>query len=301
MRCVELGQLEAFAEVARLGNVSRAAASLNVTQPALTARLKALEADLDVALFVRGPRGMTLTDAGRTLLPYAQRTLAQVIDARGALRDLASGKGGELSIGAAPAVSTYVLPAVLKSFQDAHPLVRLGVSTGHTEEVLEMVLRRQVHLGIGRPVRHPDAELVPLFDDELVLVVSRHHPFAKHGRVRLQELRDDRLILFDRASSYYDLTSSLVRQAGVVPEGVIEVDNVEAAKKMVAEGLGVALLPRMALATELRARTLRPVGLIGAQPVRRPIVAIRRRDAGTPSGPVAALLALLQRRATPAA
>src|SRR5919198_2258716 len=150
MRCVELGQLEAFAEVARLGNVSRAAASLNVTQPALTARLKALEADLDVALFVRGPRGMTLTDAGRTLLPYAQRTLAQVIDARGALRDLASGKGGELSIGAAPAVSTYVLPAVLKSFQDAHPLVRLGVSTGHTEEVLEMVLRRQVHLGVGR-------------------------------------------------------------------------------------------------------------------------------------------------------
>src|SRR5919197_3856130 len=296
-----LAQLEACTEVARLGNVSRAAETLSVTQPALTARLQGLERELDVDLFVRGARGMTLTDAGRALLPYAQRALAQVLDAQKAIEDLRSGKTGELFIAAAPAVSTYVLPAILKSFQTSHPEVRMGVRTGHTEEVLAMVLQREVDLGVGRPIRHPDAELIPLFDDELVLVVSRHHPFAKHGRVRLQELRDDRLILFDRASSYYDLTSSLVRQAGVVPEGVIEVDNVEAAKKMVAEGLGVALLPRMALATELRARTLRPVGLIGAQPVRRPIVAIRRRDAGTPSGPVAALLALLQRRATPAA
>jgi DNA-binding transcriptional LysR family regulator len=200
---------------------------------------------------------------------------------------------GELFIGAAPAVSTYVLPAVLKSFRDRHPDVRLGVSTGHTEEVLEMVLRRQVHLGVGRPIRHPDAELIPLFDDELMLVVSRHHPFARRGRVRLEELGEERLILFDRASSYYELTSSLVRQAGVVPSSMIELDNVEAAKKMVAEGLGLALLPRMALGAELRARTLRPVGIIGTPPVRRPIVAIRRRDAGSPSPPVAEFLGML--------
>jgi DNA-binding transcriptional LysR family regulator len=290
-----LSQLEAFAEVARLGNVSRAAESLHVTQPALTARLQALEGDLEVPLFVRASRGMTLTDAGRTLLPYAQRALAQVIEARSALSALRSGRTGELFIGAAPAVSTYVLPSVLKTFRDGHPGVRLGVSTGHTEQVLEMVLRREVHLGVGRPIRHPEVELIPLFDDELILVVSRHHPFAKRGRVRLQELADDHLILFDRASSYYELTSSLVRQAGVVPESVIELDNVEAAKKMVAEGLGVALLPRMALAAELRARVLRPVGLIGAPPVRRPIVALRRRDIGDAMGPVADFLALLVR------
>src|SRR5439155_124078 len=83
--------------------------------------------------------------------------------------------------------------------------------------------------------------------------VSRHHPFARRGRVRLEELAQDHLILFDRSSSYYELTSSLMRQAGVVPESVIELDNVEAAKKMVAEGLGVALLPRMALAAVRRA------------------------------------------------
>jgi DNA-binding transcriptional LysR family regulator len=291
-----LAQLEAFSEVARLGNLSRAAETLSVTQPALTARLQGLERELGADLFVRGARGMTLTDAGRALLPYAQRALAQVLDGQKAVDDLRSGKIGELFIAAAPAVSTYVLPTILKSFQTSHPHVRMGVRTGHTEEVLEMVLRRDVDIGLGRPIQHPDAELIPLFDDELVLVVSRHHPFAHRDRIRLQELADDRLILFDRASSYYELTSSLIRQAGVVPESVIEMDNVEAAKKMVIEGLGVALLPRMALLAELRARALRPVRVIGAPPVRRPIVAIRRADAGTPIGPVADFLELLSAR-----
>jgi DNA-binding transcriptional LysR family regulator len=291
-----LSQLEAFSEVARLGNVSRAAETLSVTQPALTARLQGLERELGVDLFVRGTRGMTLTDAGRALLPYAQRALAQVLDGHKAVDDLRSGKSGELLIAAAPAVSTYVLPTILKSFQTSHPRVRMGVRTGHTEEVLEMVLRREVDLGVGRPIRHADAELIPLFDDELVLVVSRHHPFAARDRIRLQELADDRLILFDRASSYYELTSSLIRQAGVVPESVIEMDNVEAAKKMVIEGLGVALLPRMALLAELRARTLRPVRVVSAPSVKRPIVAIRRADAGAPIGPVADFLELLSQR-----
>jgi DNA-binding transcriptional LysR family regulator len=290
-----LAQLEAFSEVARLGNLSRASDTLSVTQPALTARLQGLERELGVALFVRAARGMTLTDAGRALLPYAQRAIAQVVDGQKAVLDLRSGKVGELFIAAAPAVSTYVLPSVLKSFQTSHPQVRMGVRTGHTEEVLEMVLRREVDVGVGRPIRHPEVDVDPVFDDELVLVVSRHHPFARRDRIRLEELADDRLILFDRASSYYELTSSLIRQAGVVPESVIEMDNVEAAKKMVIEGLGVALLPRMALAAELRARSLRPVRVTGAPPVKRPIVSIRRSDAGTPIGPVADFLTLLRR------
>jgi len=242
---------------------------------------------------LQGSRGSS--DAGRALLPYAQRAIAQVLDGQKAVNDLRSGKVGELFIAAAPAVSTYVLPSVLKSFQTSHPHVRMGVRTGHTEEVLAMVLQREVHVGVGRPIQHPDAELIPVFDDELVLVVSRHHPFTHRDRIRLQELAEDRLILFDRASSYYELTSSLIRQAGVVPESVIELDNVEAAKKMVIEGLGVALLPRMALAAELRSRVLRPVRVVGAPPVRRPIVAIRRADSGAPMGPVADFLTLLRR------
>ena len=168
------------------------------------------------------------------------------------------------------------------------------MKTGHTEEVLELVLRQEVNIGLGRPVRHPEVELIPVFEDEMLLVVSRRHPFASRTKVRLAELASERLILFDRTSSYHELTSSLFREAGVVPVSVMELDNVEAAKKMVQQGLGVALLPRMALAAELRSRSLRPVRLSGAQPVRRPIVALRRRDAGEPIGPVAGFLRTLR-------
>src|SRR3989442_618776 len=179
-----LAQLEAFTEVARLASVSRAAEALHLTQPALTARLQTLEADLGIDLFVRSRRGMALTDAGRALLPYAQRAIGQVLDGRKAVEQLRTGKVGELLIGAAPAVSTYLLPGLLKSFQSTHPHVRIGVRTGHTEEVLEMVLRHEVDLGVGRPVRHPDAALIPVFDDELILVAAADHPVARRGHAR---------------------------------------------------------------------------------------------------------------------
>src|SRR6266850_3689819 len=289
-----LAHLESFVEVARTANVSRAAQTLCLTQPALTARLKSLESDLGVELFVRSARGMKLTDAGRAFLPYAQRTLGLVTEGRRVIADLREGSTGELVIGAAPAVSTYLLPTILKSFRTTYPNVRLWNETGHTEEVLEMVLRQDVTIGIGRPVRHPEVELIPVFEDELLLVVSRRHPFAARTKVRMDELATERLILFDRASSYHELTSALFREAGVVPVSVMELDNVEAAKKMVQQGLGVALLPRMALSAELKARSLRPVKLIGTAPVRRPIVALRRKDAGEPIGPVAGFLEILE-------
>ena len=286
--------LESFVEVARRENVSRAAEALFLTQPAITARLKALERDLGTRLFVRSSRGMKLSDAGRAFLPYAERTMTTVDEGRQLVANLRQGTVGALVIAAAPAVSTYVLPEVLRAFRTTHPKVRLGVKTGHTEEVLEMVLRGDAHVGIGRPIRHPNIELIPVLEDEMLFVVSARHAFARRGKVRMDELAAERLILFDRTSSYHELTSSLFRQAGVIPASTLELDNVEAAKKMVQQGLGVALLPRMALGTELKSGSLRAVKLVGAPPVRRPIVALRRKDAGEPIGPVAGFLDTLK-------
>src|SRR5207237_8147440 len=107
---------------------------------------------------------------------------------------------------------------------------RVELRPGHTEEVLEMFLRGEAHVGLGRPIRHPDVELIPVMDDEMLLVVSARHPFARRGKVSLRELAGERLVLFDRTSSYHELTSSLFRQAGVVPASTLELDNVEAAK-----------------------------------------------------------------------
>lgn len=292
-RSVKLERLVAFREVARTGNLTQAARVLDLTQPALSERVAAFERELGVDLFVRTHRGVRLTDAGRALVPHAERALGAVEDGRRVMDEVKRGVGGRLVIGAAPAVSTYVLPGVLRSFNLAHPEVELGVRTGHSEEILEMVLRGDVQLGIVREMRHPDVETIPLYEDELVLVVPKGHRFA--DRVSIAELASEHLVTFDRASSYTELTQALFREAGIVPRGTIELDNVDAAKKCVVQGLGVALLPRQAVRDELAAKTLRPVALAGARPIRRRIVAVRRRDAGPPVPIVTAFLDLLRR------
>jgi DNA-binding transcriptional LysR family regulator len=287
---VRLEQLEAFVEVARRGTVSRAADALYVTQPTLTARLKGLEAELSAILFVRSGRGMRLSDAGRAFLPYAERTLDAAGAGRRLLEELARGESGQLALGAAPAVSTYVLPGILTRFRRTHPKVSVAVRTGHSEEVLELVLREQVQVGLGRALHHPQVEAIPLYEDELVLVVDPKHPMADDRTVDPDRLADIQLILFDRTSSYHRLTSEFFEQVGAVPRGVMELDNIDAAKKMVEQGLGVALLPHTAVAAELEAGSLNAITLADAPAPKRRIAVYRRREAGPPSGALQAFM-----------
>jgi DNA-binding transcriptional LysR family regulator len=287
---VRLEQLDAFVEIHRRGSVSQAAEALFVTQPTLTARLKGLERELEAVLFIRSGRGMRLSEAGRAYLPYAERTLDAARAGRRLLAELARGESGHLALGAAPAVGTYVLPRILTRFRRTHPKVALAVRTGHSEEVLELVLREQVEIGLGRALRHPEVEAVPLYEDELVLVVDPTHRFAEAGAVGTEEISEVQLILFDRTSSYHRLTNEFFRGAGAVPRAVMELDNIDAAKKMVEQGLGVALLPHTAVAGELEAGALRAVRLSDAPALRREIVIFRRRDAGAASGALEAFL-----------
>jgi DNA-binding transcriptional LysR family regulator len=291
---VLFNQITAFVETARRQSVSRAAEALFISQPALTARLKGLEADLGAELFVRGPRGMRLTDAGHAFLPYAVRSLETLTDGRMQVNALERGGAGRLAIGAAPAVSTYVLPALLKRFSEGFPRVLVSVRTGHSEEILDLVLREQVTLGLVRALKHPDIVSTPLYEDRLILVVEHGHPFASEGRIRMKDLAEEQLVQFDRTSSYHDLTSALFVTAGVSPAGRMELDNIDAAKKMVAQGFGVALLPQTSVADELEAGTLAEVEVVDASPVRRKIVAITRRDAGPPAGQPKAFLATFE-------
>jgi DNA-binding transcriptional LysR family regulator len=288
-----LAQVEAFLEVARLGNVSRAAEALYVTQPTLTARLKNLEAELGEELFLRTGRGLRLTEAGRAFLPHAERALRSLREGEVAVTELQRGEAGSLVVGAAPAVSTYVLPRLLRGFLAVAPGVRLAVRTGHSEEVLAMVLADDVHVGLVRALHHPpELASIPVYEDHLVLVVPPEHRFTGGAGIRLEDLDTEPLVLFDRTSSYHELTNALFREAGVLPSTVMELDNIEAAKQMVAHGLGVALLPHIAVTAEVAAGTLAEVRVAGASPVRRQIVAIHRRDGGT-AAPARRFLALV--------
>ena len=290
---MQLAQLHGLVEIARAGSIGRAAEQLFITQPALTARLKALESELECELVVRGRGGSRLTDAGRALLPYAERAIAAADEGAQRARELAGGRTDALSIGAAPAVSAYVLPAVLRRLRTTYPDVRLSVRSDHSEELLELVLRGDVQVGVMRPLRHPDIASVPVYEDRLVLVAHRGHRFTRLPSIRMRDLADEQLVMFDRASSYHELTRVVFRTAGVRPRSFLEVDNIDAAKRMVQEDLGVALLPRSAVEADLRSQQLRAIAVTDMTPVRRTIIAVRRRDAGPATGALARFLELL--------
>ena len=291
-----LPQIEAFLEVARRQNLSRAAEALFVSQPTLTARLQSLEAALGEQLFIRTRRGMRLTEAGDAFLPYAEHALRALADGRERLGELRRGVAGRLVLGAPPTVSTYTLPALLARFSAAHPGVRLAVKTGTSEEILDMVLHDQVQLGIIRALANQEIETIPLFTDTLVLIAGPGHRLARSSpgrQARMADLAGEVLVLFGRSSSYLEFTTATFRQAGVLPGSVLELDNIEAAKKMVERGLGVSLVPTSTVAGELAAGTLARIELVDAAPARREIVAVRRRDAGPPAGAAALFLGML--------
>ncbi len=283
------GQLECFLAVARLGNLSRAAEEMFLTQPTLTARLKALEEEVGDRLFVRTSRGMRLTDAGRELLPYAERTLGNFEEGKRRLEELRGASGGRLLIGASPGVGTYALPGLLERFAAAYPRVSVSVRTGHSEEILEMTLKEEVQLGLTRAMRHPEIESLRLYDDELVLVVDPGHRFTRKGSAELAEIGEEQIIFFDHDSSYFEQTHALFRNAGFRELRTMEVDNIEAAKRMVEHRLGVAFLPRTAIVRSVAAGNLVLIPVSENPEMTRTIVALKRRD--TPaSGPVAAFL-----------
>ena len=270
--------MECFLAVARLGNVSRAAEEMYLTQPALTARIKALEEELGDQLFVRTSRGMRLTEAGREFLPYAERCLASLEEGKQHLKEIRDATGGRLALGTSPGVSTYALPTMLERFTAAHPRVSVSVRTGHSEDVLEMVLKEEVQLGLARAMEHPEIESLPLYEDELVLVVDPQHRFTEKGSAEIAEVGREQLIMFDRSSSYYELTQELFRSAGIRELKAIELDNIEAAKRMVEHRLGVAFLPRTAVVRSVAAGHLSLIVVEDSPEIQRPIVALRRRD-----------------------
>jgi DNA-binding transcriptional LysR family regulator len=238
---------------------------------------------------------MGLTDAGRAFLPHAERALRALRDGTAIVGQAPVGEA--LVLGAAPAISTYTLPNLLVRFVADRPDARLIVRTGHSEEIVEQVVRGDLDVGLTRALHHPELELLTILEDELVLVAEPGHALARRRRIGPTQLGDARLILFDRTSSFYDLTRSLFRQAGSPPRGVLELDNIDAAKRMVLAGLGVALLPRTAVADELADGRLRAIELVGTPPIERQIVAVRRQDRSDTSPAAEGFWNLLQEAA----
>ena len=294
---MELDHVEAFVAVVRRGGFSRAAATLHLSQPAISRRLRLLEEELGAPLFDRVRSGATLTDAGRAFLPHAEALLASMRDGVEAVTALKGGDRGTVTLAVVGTLASTPLTARLRRFREAFPAIDLRVRTALSREVSELVRRGDATLGL-RYERDPHPELTstPIHDEPMVPVCAPHHRLAHARQLRPAALAGERWITFPvrpgpGPEPYATLLEHRLAACGLGGAEVIHIDSLTAQKRMVEAGFGVALLAASSVDEELRSGSLR------ALPVRAlhatiPVVLIHRTRAYR-SGAARALAAAL--------
>lgn len=249
---METTHLRAFVAIADIGVMTHAAQQLHVTQPALSAQIARLEDEVGTTLFDRSRRGMTLTEAGRTLLPYAREVLARLGDAQLAIDELRGLERGSLSIGGGATATTYLLPPLLAQFHEDHPAIRFYVREQPSRGVADAVLAGELDLGVVTlPLEDDDPQLQidTWVDDELRLIVPRGHALEQRKTFSWDELEGTPLVLFEAGSAVRAHIDASIAAAGVDLDIVMELRSIESIKQMVAQGIGAALVSEHALDT----------------------------------------------------
>lgn len=278
---LELYQLEAFEAVALHRSFTRAAQVLFVTQPAVTRQIAALEAELKMPLFERLGRTVRLTPAGEVLHRYAEQIVRLEREAREAVRDVETSGGGRLHVGASSTLATYVLPPLLRAFRQTHERAEIAVSTGLSAHIIELVRNGEADLGLvtAEPeTRHTGLRFTVVADYETCAVLPPTHPLAQKRELSPADLADGPLILMEQGTNLRTYVDRLLSTAGVVEQIAMELDNVEAIKRMVEAGLGVSLLPEVAVRAEVASGRLvaLPLGNLPRTP--RRIALVQRTD-----------------------
>jgi DNA-binding transcriptional LysR family regulator len=288
---MDAADLRVFETVARLGGMSRAATELNTVQSAVTARVRGLEEELGTALFERHSRGVTLTAAGRRLLPYATRVAALLTDARRAAIDDGRPRG-QLVVGSLETTAALRLSPGLSAYAAAWPEVDLVLTTGTTCELVEAVLAHRLEGAfVCGPVDHPEIEEQTVFREELVVVTAP----AVRGLEQLRAQERLKIVVLRAGCSYRQRLESLLAGRGIVGARLLEFGTLDSILACVGAGIGVTLLPRSVVETAAREGRVRLHGLPKAE-AEVDTVFIRRRDAFVSS----ALAAFLE-QARPAA
>jgi DNA-binding transcriptional LysR family regulator len=247
--------LAAFLEIADSGSFSAAAGRLHLSQPAISKRIATLEHRLDSRLFDRIGRRVLLTEAGRTLLPYARRVREDLEDGRRALSHLLQRVQGRLAIGTSHHIGLHRLPPVLKTFAHDHPDVDLDIQFMDSEIACQAVLAGKLELGIVTLPTEPLAGLQSqqIWDDPLAVVVSPEHVLARRKRLRIAELARHPAVLPDEATYTHRIIKAELAKHSVAPRVRLATNYLETLKMLVGIGLGWSVLPRSMLDASVRA------------------------------------------------
>ena len=270
--------VQAFVAIADRGSFQSAADSLHVTQTAITQRLRKLETYLGVTLIERTTRSMALTQIGRSFLPQARRLLGELADALVEIRETGEARRGDVSIACVPTVGVQYLPRILQAYSARYPHNRIRILDHASAAVEEAVLRREVEFGINiAREAHPDLVSVPLTEDRYVLICHEDHPLAKRRRIAWRQLQSYPLILAGEVSGNRALLDVALESSELALRSFYEVQRSSTAVGLVAQGVGAAVVPALALQKGAYA-TVRTVEL--TQPVvSRTLVLVARKTA----------------------
>ncbi len=260
-----------FYAVAQQGSFSAAAEKLAISQPAVSMQVAELERNLGVRLLDRLPRGVRLTQAGQALAEYAQRIAALERSADQAMYDIRQVRQGRLAVGCSTTIGAYVLPALLARFSQTHPGIQVDVRIGNTAQVQQALLDGVLHLGLTEGfVEHEHLAATTFRHDQLIAIDPPGHPLRREKSVSLERFVGQRLIMREAGSGTRAVLEHAAAARGVPIQPFLELAGTEVIKAMVAHGVGVAIVSRLAVTQELTAGRLIEIPLVDCT-LRRPL------------------------------
>ncbi len=287
---MELRQLQYFITVARLEHVTHAAESLRVAQSAVSRQIHQLEEELGVALFTPKGRNLALTPAGKLFMSRTEAILTDLDRAVLDLQEFMNPEAGEIRIGFPHSLGIHMLPSVIAEYRAEHPNVKFVLKQGTYHVLIRELLEGEIDLAFISPFPkdHDEVEGELLLTEELRVILPTGHLLANHTTIRMEQLKDDSFVMFSEHYSLRAIVLEACRKAGFVPQIGFEGEEMDTIRGLVAAGLGVSLLPEMALIetspmmpVSVRVtdpRVLRTIGLIRRRGEKLPLVAEVFRD-----------------------
>jgi molybdate transport repressor ModE-like protein len=269
-------RLRLIVELGRRGSISAAADACGMGQPSATKHLQTLEAAVGEKLVERHGRASRLTGAGEVVATHGMRVLDTLEGMQDDLRALRGAERGTLTLAASTTPGSYVMPSILQCFADAHPNVDVDVVIGSSAWVAGQVARRDVSLGLAGEMDLPEGVVgEPFLDDELVGIAAPGRLRMRRGRVSLDDLAGETLLVRERGSSTRAVADRELARVGYRPAKRWELDSNEAIKRSVEAGLGIGFVSRLVVADELERGDLVEFRVEGAERMRRSVYLLR--------------------------
>ncbi|MEC0225998.1 LysR family transcriptional regulator [Paenibacillus alba] len=255
---MNIENIEAFIYVIHYGSFNKAAEVLYLSQPSVTARIQSLERELDCRMFDRIGKQISLTDDGKKFLPYAQELLQTFQKSKIQLKQKRT-LPNELRVGCTVSVSNYVIPTIIPKMKYKYPDVNYKLSTAVSEDIVNKVLNRELDLGFVRNISHPNLLSAKAYEDPIRLYVYKDHPFIGNKTVSIDDIGEYPLVFFECGSLDWMRIHRLFASMSRPPNIEFQTDNLETAKKLVLQGVGIAFLPSLCVAQEVRENKLFPI------------------------------------------